>query len=196
MIRYVTKTELAAMPRLEDSMFQDRRRQFRDRLKWPVTVDARGWEQDQYDALDPLYVIWQRRDGTHGGSMRFLPTEGRTMVNEHFWHLSKRRVAGDGIWECTRFCLAPGADPVVTAGLMLAGAELGIGRGLSHAVGVFDASMLRVYRGLRWMPEILGREAGVGVGLWRFGPELRHRLARRAGVEVAMGRWWYRRAFG
>ena len=33
--------------------------------------------------LNPLYVIWEIPDGSHGGSMRFLPTSGRTMVHEH-----------------------------------------------------------------------------------------------------------------
>lgn len=57
MLRYLTAEGLSAFPRLRDSMFEDRARQFRDRLNWSVSVDERGWERDEYDSLCPLYVI-------------------------------------------------------------------------------------------------------------------------------------------
>ena len=103
MLCYLSAEALAAYPRLKETMFTDRARQFRDRLGWEVRVNRDGWETDQYDPLNPLYVIWRNPDGTHGGSMRFLPTTGRTMVNEHFLHLSPAGpVRNHGIWECTR----------------------------------------------------------------------------------------------
>ena len=74
MLRFLHADALASEPRLARSMFRDRAEQFRTRLGWPVTVDAAGEERDAYDALHPLYVLWQREDGTHGGSARFLPT--------------------------------------------------------------------------------------------------------------------------
>ena len=61
-------------------MFRDRATQFKTRLKWDVTVDAQGFEKDEYDALDPLYVIWENQAGRHAGSMRLLPSTGRTMA--------------------------------------------------------------------------------------------------------------------
>ncbi|MGB7270644.1 MAG: acyl-homoserine-lactone synthase, partial [Albidovulum sp.] len=88
MIRYVTGKELPSFPLLQETMFRDRAVQFRHRLGWEVEVDANGWEQDEYDLLNPIYVIWQMPNGRHGGSMRFLPTVGRTMINDHFRHLS------------------------------------------------------------------------------------------------------------
>ena len=110
MLRYIYADQLHTHPKLAASMFRDRADQFKTRLNWDVNVDAQGFERDEYDELNPLYVIWENADGTHGGSMRFLPTTGRVMVNDHFPHL-----LGDGvitspvIWECTRFCLAQGA---------------------------------------------------------------------------------------
>ena len=72
--------------------------------------------------------------------MRFLPTTGRTMVEDHFLHLTDGvAIKSPFIWECTRFCLAPDAGPNVSAALMLGGMELGLGAHLSHALGVFDA---------------------------------------------------------
>ena len=86
MLRYLYADDLHRFPKLADTMFRDRGHQFRDRLNWDVTVGADGHERDTYDALNPLYVIWQGADGRHGGSMRFLPTTGRTMVEDHFLH--------------------------------------------------------------------------------------------------------------
>ncbi len=83
MIRYLYGDQLAQHPELVSSMFQDRACQFSERLKWPVDVDVLGFERDEYDAANPLYVIHQRGDGMHGGSMRFLPTTGPVMVNCH-----------------------------------------------------------------------------------------------------------------
>lgn len=201
MLRFLTGEELRHHPRLRDTMFTDRARQFRERLGWAVTVDGNGWERDDYDALDPTYVIWQLPDGSHGGSMRFLPTTGRTMVNEHFSNLSAgRRFSHPKLWECTRFCLADHAAPNVSALLMLGGAQFGVGLGLARAVGVFDARMVRIYRLLGWEPTVLGTEgAGAGaisLGLWEFSEDVRRRLARKAGVSADVAQLWFDRAFG
>lgn len=197
MIRCIRGEELGAHGALAESMFRDRAAQFRDRLKWDVTVDERGWERDEYDNAGALYVIWQGPDGLHGGSMRFLPTTGATMMNDHFLSLTQGvRIASPYIWECTRFCLAPGAEGRVSAALMLAGLDLGLRFGLSHAVGVFDARMVRVYRALGWSPAVMGTEGDVSVGLWAFEPELRAALLRKAGVSPEVADGWMRRAFG
>ncbi|MDG1531380.1 MAG: acyl-homoserine-lactone synthase [Paracoccaceae bacterium] len=109
MIRYLTAQSLARYPCLQDSMFKDRAHQFSRRLKWDVSVDANGWEQDNYDTDTAIYAIWQRKDGRHGGSMRFLPTTGATMINDHFVHVTGHKIVDKNIWETTRFCLAPDA---------------------------------------------------------------------------------------
>ena len=58
--------------------------------------------------------------------MRFLPTGGRTMVNDHFRHLAGgRRISHPKVWECTRFCLAADTDAQVAARLMLGSAGQG-----------------------------------------------------------------------
>ncbi|WP_099827241.1 acyl-homoserine-lactone synthase [Oceaniglobus indicus] len=199
MIRYIYGNGLSTYPRLRDSMFADRAAQFRHRLGWDVALDDAGRERDQYDALNPLYIIWERPDGLHGGSLRYLPTTGRTMLGEHFGHLADP-VRDPLIWECTRFCLAPGAGGHVSAALMLGGLEVGLNLGLTHAVGVFDARMLRVYGRLGWPPAVLGRDGAgrdaICAGLWTYGPELRAALLARAGVSSEVSRHWYRRAFG
>ena len=88
-------------------MFSHRTMQFRDRRRWEVTVDENGHEKDEYDYLRPHYLISATSDGMHEGSLRLLPTSGRTMVNEHFSHLMNGSVHDPLIWECSRFCLSP-----------------------------------------------------------------------------------------
>ncbi len=201
MLRYLYARELRNHEKLHDTMFADRARQFHGRLGWDVTINDRGEERDEYDALDPLYVIWELPDGRHGGSMRFLPTTGRTMAAEHFPDLSGGRpVRSPLIWECTRFCLGEGARPGVSAALMLGGAEVGLGFGLSHALGVFDSRMVRIYRRLGWPPLVLGSRGGgrdaVSLGLWEYSRAIRRHLLRKAGISDELSRHWFMRAFG
>jgi acyl homoserine lactone synthase len=201
MIRYLYADQLQAYPRLAEGMFRDRALQFHDRQGWAVTVDATGEERDAYDELNPLYVLWESADGRHGGSMRFLPTVGRTMVNEHFRHLTDGvHIASPLIWECTRFCLAPDASPRISAALMQAGGEIMEGFGIAHFVGVFDARMVRIYRRIGAAPIVLGAEGEgrdcTSVGLWSSDDVLKARVAQSSGVSAELSRHWFRRGFG
>jgi acyl homoserine lactone synthase len=201
MIRYIYGHDLHRHPQLRDGMFRDRADQFKTRLGWAVTVDGQGHERDAYDAEDPLYVIWQRADGGHGGSMRLLPTTGRCMVNEHFTALTGGvHIASPVIWECTRFCLSRRAEPGVAAALMLAGGEVMRRFGVEHFLGVFDARMVRIYRRIGACPEVLGSagsgRAQISVGLWEFSEAAQARVAAAAGVAPEQSQRWFDRAFG
>ncbi|WP_224825357.1 acyl-homoserine-lactone synthase [Cognatishimia sp. MH4019] len=200
MIRFLYADQLNAFPKLRDAMFRDRADQFKRRLGWEVSVDGDGFERDEYDDLNPLYVIWETPDGGHGGSMRFLPSVGRTMVNDHFAHLSNTQISSPGIWECTRFCLAADATANVSALLMLAGSELMTRFGVTHFVGVFDARMVRIYQRIGAPPEVLGSVGEgrdqISVGLWSFTQPALLRLQKRAGVSFEVSRYWALRAFG
>lgn len=193
MLTYIYANDLHKRPELRDSMFADRADQFRTRLGWEVSVDDEGFERDEYDALNPLYVIWETEEGLHGGSMRFLPTTGATMINDHFVNLlDGRPIQNPRIWECTRYCLSRGAAPQVSAALMLGGAELGLGLGLDFSVGVFDARMVRIYGRLGWPPAVMGtqgegREA-ISAGLWHFTEAVADRLSEKAEVPRALSR--------
>ncbi|MDF0596473.1 acyl-homoserine-lactone synthase [Psychromarinibacter halotolerans] len=200
MLRYIYGEDLSRFPLLRDTMFQDRATQFRDRLGWEVTVDDAGEERDSYDAMNPIYAIWERPDGRHGGSMRFLPTVADTMVNDHFRHLAGAEIRTPLIWECTRFCLAPDAEPRVSSALMLAALEVGLNFHLTDLVGVFDARMVRVYRRLGWEPTVLGSEgsgrAAISVGLWACTHDVLPVLLDRAGISAAFSQAWFDQSFG
>ncbi|MGH1577269.1 acyl-homoserine-lactone synthase [Planktotalea sp.] len=201
MIRYLYADELRSEPQLQHSMFLDRADQFKTRLGWDVSVDKFGYERDQYDGQNPLYVIYQKPDGSHGGSMRLLPTTGRTMVNDYFLDiLGGGEVRSPAIWECTRFCLSRDAEPRTAAALMLAGGEVMENFGVKHFVGVFDARMVRIYRMIGASPEVLGRSGSgkdeISVGLWSFTESSREKVSRKAGITPTLSRLWFERAFG
>jgi len=200
MLRYVYASDLKDHPKLARTMFRDRADQFKTRLGWDVDVDEDGCERDEYDTQNPLYVIWEEPDGSHGGSMRFLPTTGRTMVNEHFGDLISGPIKSPAIWECTRFCLTRGAGGHVAAALMLGGGEIMQNFGVDHFVGVFDARMVRIYRMIGSSPEVLGRTGTgrdqISVGLWHFDPHALDKVAARAGVPLERSRQWFDHAFG
>lgn len=203
MIRFLYADSLDSTPLLAATMFRDRAAQFKERLNWDVDVDQSGFERDAYDGMNPLYVIWQREDGSHGGSMRFLPTVGQTMVNDHFLHLTDGvRIVSPLIWECTRFCLAPNLGDhaqKIAAGLMLAGCEMGLRFGLGHSVGVFDAHMVRIYRSIGWSPEVIGTGGEgrdrVSVGLWEFSLAAKLRVAAKAHISPREIESWFEQSF-
>ena len=200
MIRYLYASQLPHHPRLADSMFTDRARQFVGRLGWNLSVDASGWERDDYDRMNPLYVILEREDGGHAASMRVMPTVGRTMVNDHFTHLNHGiAIRAPFIWECTRFCLSPQATGPAAAMLMLAGQELGLRLGLTRALGVYAGPMARIYRGIGWEPSLIGSEGTgadrISLGLWPFGAEIRESIAARAGLAPDTAAPWFDLAF-
>lgn len=168
-------------------MHIDRAAQFSTRLRWDVIVDRNGEEHDEYDALNPLYVITESYDGEHEGSLRLLPTTGRTMVNEHFLELTDGvKISSPHIWECTRFCISPTADRRTAAKLLAASAFLMKECCIDHFIGVFDYKMERVYRALGGSPTVLGRrqtrDGKIGVGLWEFDDRKYQKMLRNARV--------------
>lgn len=200
MLRYIYADSLSEHPLLKRTMFLDRADQFHSRLGWDVEVDSSGEERDAYDNLNPLYVIWQLPDGTHGGSMRFLPTVERTMVNECFQHvIGGGTIVSPSIWECTRFCLSRRASGAVAATLMLAGGEVMENFGIEHFVGVFDERMVRIYRRIGSSPEVLGCDgegAGrISVGLWHYSKDQKRKLLEASGISSTKSSHWFQASF-
>lgn len=201
MIRFIYAEDLKGYPLLSETMFKDRAEQFKKRLDWDVTVDADGWEVDQYDTLNPLYIIWEQPDGTHGGSLRIMPTVGRTMTAEHFGHLTHGvRIESPLIWECTRFCLSPGATAGVAAALLAAGIELGLRFGLDQAIGVIYTKTLAIYGRIGHKPDVIGTDNGgrdsISVCVWNVTEEGRDGICARAGFPPALIAQWFDMSFG
>ena len=201
MLRYLYGDQLSDHPLLRDTMFRDRAAQFKTRLKWQVDVDENGFERDEYDALNPLYVILENNLGRHEGSLRLLPTTGRCMINEKFcFLLGGSSLSSPLIWESTRFCLASKAFKHSASKLMLAAGEVMLGFGVEQLVAVFDYTMRRIYRRIGATPEILAEQGSgktyIGLGLWSFSPLQRQAVARSAKVLPEHSSHWFDLAFG
>ena len=201
MLRYIYADALHRFPKLRDSMFKHRADQFYRRLGWEVNINEYGEERDEYDDENPLYVIWEDSDGRHAGSMRFLPTTGPTMVNDHFRHLTGGvKIESPLIWECTRFCLAPQVDRRASAAIVLGAGEVMENFHLAHFVGVFDARMQRIYRLLGVEPDVIGASGKgrdrIGVGLWDFQIAAREPMLEKVGVTFEQSKTWFRQSFG
>lgn len=173
MIHFIYGDALHEHKDLASSMFKDRAEQFRNRLGWDVSVNELGEERDEYDDINPLYIIVSNTLGLHEASVRLLPTVGKTMVEDHFLHVTDGvRIRSPSIWECTRFCVSPEANPHSTSKIFAAGAKVMNEFFVEHCVGVFDRKMLLVYRRIGSVPTVIGWSSGdfgtVGVGLWEF----------------------------
>ncbi len=200
MIRFVYADDMKYHANLVQSMFSHRTEQFKKRLDWDVNVDRNGWERDQYDVLNPLYIIWENVDGYHGGSLRLLPTIGRTMTAEHFLHLTDGvRIESPLIWECTRFCSAPGASPVIAGALLAAGVELGLRFGLDQAIGVVYSRTLGVYHRIGHAPDVIGSDGigrdSISICIWNLTEAARDRICARCGIPAARIAEWFDASF-
>ena len=111
--------EIAEMHRL-------RYRVFRERLDWEVQVSG-DMEIDEFDALQPCYLLLRAGTGLIQGCVRLLPSIGATMLRDTFPILLDGAPApkSRAIWESSRFALdLPPDTPKATHGLATATYEL------------------------------------------------------------------------
>ncbi len=197
MIRFVYAKDLCRVPTPADPMVRDRAAQCSTRRAWELDGDAKGWERDQYDQIDPLYCIYELPDGTHGGSGRLAPTTMPCMINEHFSDIIGGTIESPLIWESTRFVVSPRISGGVQAArristaLMLAGVEVGLRYGLTHYIGCYDPPMRRIWRNAGWPAEDMG-ERGEGrdkiiVGIWEISEQVRQNILDRAPEGLELG---------
>lgn len=98
---------------IRESLLQDRRKQFVDRLGWNLCVSPEGYETDEYD-VGKTTVLAVHQNGRHIGSCRLRHPKAGTMLADHFGSefpsaqnfLNLQR---NCVWELTRFCRSPTA---------------------------------------------------------------------------------------
>lgn len=91
---------------LFDEMHQLRARMFADRLGCQLRIEY-GRERDEYDALDPTYILALTDLGDVAGCARLLPTTGPTMLSWTFPQLlpGGRLQGKSNMVESSRFCV-------------------------------------------------------------------------------------------
>ena len=202
MIKYIHADQLDNFPVLKDTMFKDRAEQFKIRHERDVCVDENGYEIDVYDSMNPLYAIWEAPDGTHGGSIRVLPTVGQTMVNDHFSNLTGMKIVSPTIWECTRYCISPrlrNGQGNVAVSLILSGCELGVRFGLESSIGVVYSHTLPIYRRIGWIPDVIGTSGEgreeISVCLWPINAMVKADICAKSQIATELVEYWFDQSF-
>lgn len=139
------------------SMHQLRRKVFKERLGWDVSV-INGLEIDQYDIPDAHYLVRLDARGCADACTRLLPTSGPYLLADVFPQLVEGPMPRDSrIWESTRFCANHETAPSDISAILMAGMlEFGLLRGLSAFVSVSDVRMEPIMRRAGWKPIRLG----------------------------------------
>jgi acyl homoserine lactone synthase len=155
---------LAAMHRLRAQIFSNR-------LGWDVNV-GRGQEHDEFDDLDPTYILAITESNTVGACARLLPATGPTMLSQTFPQLlaSGSLNAHSGMIESSRFCvdtsLAQGraGGNLHRATLTMFGAiiEWSMMNGYSEIVTATDLRFERILNRAGWPMERLGDPCPIG----------------------------------
>ncbi|MFN7224057.1 MAG: acyl-homoserine-lactone synthase [Paracoccaceae bacterium] len=142
---------------LVDEMFQLRARVFGDRLGWEVEI-INGREIDQFDRLDPAYVIGLDDEGHVVSCVRALQTTGPHMLSDVFQVLldGEPPLRSATLWESTRFCVdtqrlcrdgnTMKAVSQATCELMIGSLEYARRSGIADIITVIDPVVNRVLK--------------------------------------------------
>ena len=167
-------------PELRDSMFQDRKKQFVDRLNWDIWSDEQGRELDSYDSDCATYIIRTNSNGDHLGSLRLTDCSKSCMLKEHFVNeFPDVRNFSKTELEITRFCISPklrGSEAQTVSKQLINGAyfyalESNVSKSI---VGLCYRPMLRVYRRANASPTsvFFGKNDGnLVMAKWRVSPQ-------------------------
>lgn len=151
-------------------MHRLRRRVFRERLDWDVSVSD-GLEIDQYDSAVSTYLLCLDQKRVVG-CVRLMPTTGPNMLADTFAILLDGRAApkSEQIWESSRFCVDTQSTEETTANglrhatfmLFAAMIEFGQRRQLQSIATVTDTRMERILRRAGWRLDRLGEPREIG----------------------------------
>lgn len=142
---------------LLDDMYQLRARVFGDRLGWEVDI-IDGREIDQFDRLDPAYVIGLDDEGHVVSCVRALQTTGPHMLSDVFQAIldGEPPLRSATLWESTRFCVdtqrlcrdgnTMKAVSLATCELMIGSLEFARRSGIADIITVIDPVIDRVLK--------------------------------------------------
>lgn len=157
-----TLSDIHAMHRLRHDVF-------RERLGWEVNHEG-GMERDDFDALDPVYLMAKADDGAMQACWRLLPTTGPNMLRDTFPQTLHGCAApeGEAVWELSRFAMgrhAGGNSRFCEAALALMEAIVawGLNGGLQRYVTVTTVAIERLMRTLGIRVQRLGAPVTIGI---------------------------------
>jgi acyl homoserine lactone synthase len=159
------------MTRCLDGMFKLRHEVFKERLNWDVGSFS-GRERDQFDDLDPVYIVCEQ-DGEVLGSWRLLPTTGPYMLRDVFPELlhGAPAPAAPDVWEISRFAVSKRVAGNDSLGTIRAVTQLLLDqlftfaarRSLSRIVAVSDVRFERILKRAGLLTHRFGPPLQIGV---------------------------------
>jgi N-acyl-L-homoserine lactone synthetase len=170
MLHVISRENRAGFATALAQMHRDRKTVFVDRLGWRLPIRDGGFEIDQFDGDDAVYLLATDDQGGHQGSLRLLPTTQPHLLSEVFPDLCERGVPrAPDIWEITRLCTAPDlADPrPVRQQLLLGVVEFALMSGIRRYTCMTHVPYLNAVLAVGWDCEPLGlprEDSGVTVG--------------------------------
>lgn len=141
---------------LED-MYRLRARVFARRLEWDVKIEN-DMEIDEFDALDPVYLVGLDEHANVVSCIRLLQTTGPHMLADVFSDILQGQapLRAATLWESTRFCVdterlsnadrGQGSVARATSELMSATLQYARDCGISDIITVIDPVMNRVLK--------------------------------------------------
>ena len=127
-----------------DKMFRLRAKVFNDRLGWDVKVSDKR-EKDEFDELNPLYVVETDEQRNVLASLRLLPTTGPHMLSDVFNELLEPEdiIRSPRVLESSRFAVdtellghLPNGLSTVTGKLLCALLETARAAGVDFVISV------------------------------------------------------------
>jgi acyl homoserine lactone synthase len=140
-----------------NALAQYRHEIFVKQLGWRLPMADDGFERDQYDRDDTVYVVGENDDGSICGCARLLPTTKSYLLKDLFpFLLAEGMPAPESphVWELSRFAASPTAgEPPEGSNLtwffrpMLASVvRCAVRLGATQIIGVTYLSMERLFR--------------------------------------------------
>jgi acyl homoserine lactone synthase len=152
-------------------MHRLRAKVFGERLEWDVTV-ADGGERDQYDDLDPTYILATSGGNKVVGCARLLPAVGPTMLELTFPQLLRDGSlnANAAMIESSRFCVdttlpagrGGGQLHLVTLTMFAGIIEWSMANGYDKIVTATDLRFERILNRAGWPMARLGEPVAIG----------------------------------
>lgn len=163
--------QLAAQPRLAESMYRLRHKVFKEKLDWDVPSHD-GLEYDEFDDADAVYVIARcNASGEVIGCCRLRPTHRPYMLKDTFPMLLEGEPAPEvpNAWEISRLAVinTPYADARFGIGdisqdLITDSVDFATAEHIARYVVVTSVSLERMTRHIGYRPERMGPPTRIG----------------------------------
>ena len=188
----------AGKTKLLFDMHRMRKRVFKDRMGWDVSVTEGGLEVDQFDIDDTVYLLSLNEDRQVIGNWRLLPATGPTMIRDvwpQFLETLPMPSAPD-VWETSRFAVdSPAINPEeglaqvnrATRELFVGLTELCLLCGIKQIFTFYDMRIARLLKRIDCPPAAISKRLKIDdfqaeVGCFNTDEEMLARLRAASGI--------------